>query len=123
MSDKPVCELMAPDVNGDQLLLFHCPGCGMAHGPRVIGTRPGASWTWNGDTGRPTLSPSIRVQWYQMSDEGEAMLSRGESPADGERYPGRDMLCHSFVRDGRIEFLSDCTHALAGQTVPLEPIE
>ena len=27
--------------------------------------------------------------------------------------------CHSFVREGRIEFLSDCTHALAGQTVEL----
>jgi len=27
--------------------------------------------------------------------------------------------CHSFVRDGRIEFLSDCTHALKGQTVDL----
>jgi hypothetical protein len=28
-------------------------------------------------------------------------------------------ICHSFVRDGRIEFLSDCTHRLAGQTVDL----
>jgi hypothetical protein len=32
-------------------------------------------------------------------------------------------LCHSFVRDGRIEFLSDCTHSLAGQTVELPEIE
>lgn len=30
-------------------------------------------------------------------------------------------VCHSFVRAGRIEFLGDCTHALAGQTVPLPP--
>ncbi|WP_241754456.1 hypothetical protein [Cupriavidus basilensis] len=28
-------------------------------------------------------------------------------------------VCHSFVTDGRIQFLGDCTHALAGQTVPL----
>jgi len=123
MNDKPVAELTQPDVNGDVLLLFHCPGCGMGHGPRVIGTRVAALWEWNGDLVRPTLSPSIRVQWYQMSGEGKAMISRGESPADGECYPGRDMLCHSFVRNGRIEFLGDCTHHLAGQSVPLEPID
>ena len=31
----------------------------------------------------------------------------------------RNIRCHSFVRSGRIEFLSDSTHALAGQTVDL----
>lgn len=30
-------------------------------------------------------------------------------------------ICHSFVTDGNIQFLSDCTHSLAGQTVPLKP--
>ena len=29
------------------------------------------------------------------------------------------MACHTFVTDGRIQFLGDCTHALAGQTVDL----
>jgi hypothetical protein len=33
---------------------------------------------------------------------------------DGEG--GKD-VCHSFVRDGQIQFLGDCTHALKGQTV------
>lgn len=31
--------------------------------------------------------------------------------------------CHSYVRNGQIEFLTDCTHKLAGQTVPLPEIE
>jgi hypothetical protein len=31
--------------------------------------------------------------------------------------------CHSFLVDGQIQFLGDCTHALAGQTVPLPEIE
>ena len=31
--------------------------------------------------------------------------------------------CHSFVREGRIEFLGDCTHAMVGQTVDLPDIE
>jgi hypothetical protein len=28
-------------------------------------------------------------------------------------------VCHSFVTDGRIQYLSDCTHAMAGQTKEL----
>jgi hypothetical protein len=32
-----------------------------------------------------------------------------------------DRVCHSFVVDGRIQFLGDCTHHLAGQTVDLPP--
>jgi len=28
-------------------------------------------------------------------------------------------VCHSYVTDGRIQFLADCTHALAGLTVDL----
>jgi hypothetical protein len=28
-------------------------------------------------------------------------------------------VCHSFVTDGRIQFLNDCTHPLAGQTVDI----
>jgi hypothetical protein len=33
--------------------------------------------------------------------------------------PGQPVVCHSFVTDGRIQFLEDCTHELAGQTVDL----
>lgn len=92
-----------------------CPGCqigahilpvdwtpeGMQRSKHVNGSRP--VWGFNGDLERPTLSPSIlgRTTW-------------GE-----ERVP---LVCHSFVRDGRIEFLADCTHMLAGQTVDLPEI-
>ncbi len=27
--------------------------------------------------------------------------------------------CHTFITDGRIQFLGDCSHKLAGQTVDL----
>ena len=57
-------------------------------------------WGWNGSLDKPTFSPSL--------------LNYIESP-NGRR-------CHSFIRDGRIEFLSDCTHALKGQTVDLPEI-
>lgn len=29
--------------------------------------------------------------------------------------------CHLFIRDGNLQFLSDCTHHLRGQTVPMVP--
>lgn len=42
---------------------------------------------------------------------------------DGRIKGAKDEICHSFVTDGKIRFLNDCTHDLAGQTVDLKPIE
>jgi hypothetical protein len=33
--------------------------------------------------------------------------------------PGDRIVCHSFVTDGRIQFLDDSTHELAGETADL----
>lgn len=101
---------------------FNCPGCGSVHTVRVSG--PGA-WSWNGSTDSPTISPSI------LSRSGHHLGD--EQPNDHcwcsfERRFGRPPefhcnRCHSFVRDGMIEFLPDCSHALAGKTVPLAPYQ
>lgn len=83
---------------------FECPGCGDSH---VIPTNPHPrGWDFSGDEERPTFSPSILVHEVKGPD-GSALSPR----------------CHSFVRGGRIEFLSDSTHALAGQTVDLPEIQ
>jgi len=80
-------------------LMFWCAGCDMPH--RVgVGDGDGPRWTWNGDIDRPTFSPSVLVTW----DQGNPPLPQ---------------VCHSFVTDGRIQYLSDCTHAMAGQTKEL----
>jgi len=76
-------------------LWIHCPGCGISHQAVINGSR---AWSWNGDEENPTLNPSLLVT--------------------GE-FGGDPLRCHSFIREGRIEFLGDCTHALAGQTIPL----
>lgn len=82
-------------------LWFECPGCTMMH--RVMhGPGSGPRWGWNGSVEKPTFTPSVLVQ-YRWSDS--------------------DRVCHSFITDGRIQFLSDCTHALVGQTVDLPPWE
>ena len=86
-------------VHGE-LLSFRCPGCGSTHSLNLDRcSRP--CWSWNGSSTSPTISPSVLVRW------------------------GIDfsLCCHSFVRDGQIQFLSDCTHSLAGKTVQLEPID
>ncbi len=83
-------------------LAFICPGCQLMHtqgsGLHLLpvnstGKKP--SWSWDGNLYRPTLTPSILTG------------------------KGTDKICHSFLRGGVFEFLSDCTHELAGQHVDM----
>ena len=76
-----------------QAIEIRCPACNAPHCVPV-GTTNG--WAWNGDLTAPTLEPSL--------------LIRGGSAG---------VVCHSFIRAGRIEYLPDSNHALAGQTVLL----
>lgn len=90
------------------------------------GYRP--TWTWNGSVDFPTFEPSILVTWDSLSEAGREKndafrrehgryMSPTELPWDVRN------ICHSFVRNGRIQFLGDCTHDLAGQTVELPDME
>lgn len=85
--------------------MFECPGCRQWHVVYTTDEREngGHKWAFNGDVNRPTFSPSLLV-W------------RDHGPAEVQ------FRCHSFIRDGRVQFLSDCTHALAGQTVDLPEV-
>jgi len=78
----------------DGSIAFHCPGCDGMHHVKEPG------WSFNGDFESPTITPSILVTW-EFGDERVKHV------------------CHSFVKDGTIQFLADCTHALAGQNVLL----
>ena len=94
------------DAEGGRLH-FWCPGCGGVHGINV-GEGPGPRWGWNGNVNKPTFTPSIHVR-----------TGRAVDPAFQPEPGDPPEVCHSFVTDGRIQFLGDCTHALAGQTVDL----
>jgi len=101
------------------VLMFRCPGCNEVHQIQT-GDGPGPRWGFNGDFDRPTFSPSVLVRGHQVSRDKDGKWTGGwERDAAGNTIPS---VCHSFIRDGQIEFLGDCTHALAGQTVPLEPL-
>ncbi|GAC1541230.1 MAG: hypothetical protein NVS3B10_05780 [Polyangiales bacterium] len=98
---------------------FVCPGCeaffeaahpGLeyrAKGTHMVVTAPGdpRAWGFNSNVDSPTFTPSVLV--YEVKR------------ADGTVYQPR---CHSFVTDGRIQYLADCGHTLAGQTVDLPDV-
>jgi hypothetical protein len=79
---------------------FWCPGCKHGHG---FDER----WKFNGDYDKPTFTPSLLVNAH-LSEEAK------KNP-----YNKR---CHLFMTDGKIRFLGDCEHELAGKTVEMEDI-
>ena len=79
-------------------MMFYCPGCKCNHSYRIKGKDP--VWSWNGDTDKPTFSPSLMV-WR----------SRPE------------IRCHLYVENGMIRYLGDCHHELASKTVPMEDVD
>jgi len=93
-----VVEICASEDGSEVLLIFQCPGCKYGHHARIKGKGP--VWGWNGSKEKPTFTPSLLVN---------------------QHHP--ESRCHSFVKDGQIQFLGDCFHDLKNQTVPLAPVE
>lgn len=99
--------------------VFWCPGCEEHH---VIND----TWQISGTPDSPTFSPSVLVT--------SGHYAPGFVPGSdcwctyNEKHPGEPSHfickhCHSFVRDGKIEYLSDSTHAFAGTTVEMIDLE
>lgn len=83
---------------------YWCPGCDSLH---AVAINPGknsngAGWTFTGSLEKPTYQPSELTTWTYGP----------------ENVPHR---CHTFITDGVIDFLSDCTHELRGK-VPMVPL-
>lgn len=98
-------------IEGDRLG-FWCPGCEEMH---VVTS----NWKWNNNTEQPTFSPSILVKsgHYASTNPDECWCT-----FKGDKGSFECSLCHSFVIDGNIQFLGDCTHKLKNQTVPMVEI-
>ena len=84
------------------LMLFWCPGCKGLHQIPTKNTH-NSNWSFNGDIESPTFSPSILTQ---VQKDGNWIT-----------------ICHSFVTDGKIQFLNDSKHLFAGKTVELNTID
>ena len=72
---------------------FKCLGCKEEH----FFNR---TWQFNDNLNSPTVRPSILVRHFTIPS-----------------------VCHSFITDGKIQYLADCTHELANQTVDLPDYE
>lgn len=96
-------------------LSFWCPGCKSSHMVGV-GDGTGPRWGYNSNPEKPTFTPSILVRsgCYVPSHDGGDCWCKSD-----EDWGFSCGICHSYVTDGRIQFLGDCTHDLTGQTVDL----
>lgn len=123
----------ADPASGQEGLTYWCQGCQSAH---TIRTKGEHSWGWNGDVERPVFTPSVLIRTYRYptpyepdsNSEHAEIRAKFEDPAiDGHEWmmghPKWGYRCHTFVgcngaQPGEVIFLSDCTHALAGQVHP-----
>jgi len=92
--------------NGENLV-FYCPGCKHVHVVPVKGTAQRA-WKFNFDLEKPTLSPSVLNRTGSFAQPG-FIDPPGIPPT----------ICHLFVNNGVIEFLSDCTHEFKSRKVEI----
>lgn len=76
--------------------VFWCPGCEALH-------QFDKGWTFDGNMESPTISPSLLTRWH----------------AEGDAAGTVEQVCHLFLKGGVLQFLGDCTHLLAGKSVPL----
>lgn len=87
------------------LFQVECPGCDMPH---QIHTQHhsgnGANWSFNDNMEKPTFSPSLLVRFTWGEEQ-------------------KENICHSYIKDGQWQFLNDCTHELAGQTVAMLEVD
>ncbi len=86
----------AVKIEGKDEILFYCPGCGSLHSMTFNGflNECGATWTFNGNYEKPTLSPSLLVTW-------------------------ENNRCHSLINNGMMQFLGDCTHENKNKTLEI----
>ena len=119
--------LLSPYLRSvDSGVAYYCPGCKTRHVINLHNPHK-SRWVWDGNPAKPTLQPSVFYKTIR-TDLTEAEQERYD--IEFERVGPEQLLqgefkhwCHHFLTDGKLIFLSDCTHHLAGQTVDLPPLE
>lgn len=113
-----------------KIVIITCPGCNTNH---YLNTDPDRyydvgktvkmpCWQFNGNMDAPTFSPSLLVKTGKHVNPN-FVNDVPESDREWAKSPQANIICHSFIRDGNIQFLGDSTHPLAGKTVGLPPIQ
>lgn len=100
-------------------LHYWCQGCDQMHS---VVTEGAGAWGYNGNPEAPTFTPSVLLRngHYASTHKpgGRCWCDYNrEHPDDEDRMIC--VVCHTFITDGMVQFLGDCTHQFAGQTLPL----
>jgi hypothetical protein len=98
--DKTDQRVIVPIVNSKGRYVFYCPGCQVNH---IFNTNPSNNLPVHQLKGS-LIKPTVRA----------SILSKGS-------IKNNIPFCHSFISKGKITFLKDCSHSLAGKTVALHP--
>ncbi|WP_072379790.1 DUF6527 family protein [Novosphingobium sp. NDB2Meth1] len=103
---------------------WFCPGCRETHHIPVASVHnPGQNWRWDGNPDVPTFEPSVLVRGGHFAPNWKQGEPCWCTPNPSEEDWGfRCRQCHCYVRSGKIEFLADCSHELAGQIVDMVPL-
>ena len=126
MKAKQVLNADTNEIIGYKII---CVGCDQEHIVYTKAFNEQHVWGFNGNIENPTFTPSLLIRsghfipdfksnercWCTYNKE---CIDKGEEPSSFECK-----ICHSFITDGKIQYLSDCTHSLAGQTIDLPNIE
>jgi len=86
----------------DGRVAYYCIACKQYHMVNISNPNLQPTWTFNGDYDKPTFSPSVLLTQAYTKESGK-----------------RTYVCHSFIRNGKIQYLGDCTHELVGKTVDM----
>jgi len=104
----------------DDYVIINCPGCETTH---VIGwpnpLTNKALWSFNENYDKPTFHPSLLVTTGKYVKGYENCVRDTKDQETKDFLERTSSVCHSFIKDGMIQFLSDCTHHLKSQTVEL----
>lgn len=87
-----------------------CPACGEVHNFSLKPTENGSCWRWNGNIVAPSFMPSMSITRMK--------------PMDGKPQNAWPLVsrCHYWLKNGKLEFLADCTHRMKGVTMSLPPL-
>lgn len=91
---------------------YWCQGCEEMHGIN-------SGWSFDGNLVAPTISPSVLVTNGHYSEGWKGPECWCTYAAEHPDCPFKCQRCHTFIKGGMVQFLGDCSHALAGQTLPL----
>jgi len=75
------------------------------------------SWQFDGNVDKPTFSPSFKHEGMKTIRDDKGRWT-GEWEYDSHGKPMRE-ICHYILTNGILHYCTDCTHSMAGQSIPM----